>query len=60
VSANTYDATMQALDSILKSLQTDYVDLLLIHTPDYASGKLPPFPGCSNGKSSWINCRIQT
>jgi diketogulonate reductase-like aldo/keto reductase len=60
VNAFGYDEALEELDGILKSLQTDYIDLLLIHWPGLPpsrSGKPTP---CKNGQSTWAECRIQT
>jgi diketogulonate reductase-like aldo/keto reductase len=58
ISTNNYDAILQKFDDMLKSLKTDYVDLLLIHAP---GGRGPgPYPACREGKPTWTDCRIQS
>jgi diketogulonate reductase-like aldo/keto reductase len=47
-----YDKALEDFDVILESLQTDYIDLLLIHWP----GKINEKPG----QLTWAECRIQT
>jgi len=53
-----YNETLEIFAGILKSLQTNYIDLLLIHWP----GQLPGSSGppCLQGQSTWLECRIQT
>jgi diketogulonate reductase-like aldo/keto reductase len=58
VSISDYDQALEAFDNILKSLQTNYIDLLLIHWPGEASGR--PGPSCKQGQPTWAECRIQT
>jgi diketogulonate reductase-like aldo/keto reductase len=50
-----YDEALQEFADILKSLQTEYVDLLLIHWP--GEGGDPP---CKQGESTWRKCRTET
>ncbi len=50
-----YDEALREFADILTSLQTEYVDLLLIHWP--GGGGNPP---CKQGQSTWAQCRIQT
>jgi diketogulonate reductase-like aldo/keto reductase len=61
VDPSGYDGALEEFAGILKSLQTDYVDLLLIHWPGEqpgTSGK--PTPRCKQEQSTWTECRIQT
>lgn len=59
--ASGYAEALKAFDDILKSLQTEYVDLLLIHWPGNRPGTFDkPIPPCKQGKSTWTDCRIQT
>jgi diketogulonate reductase-like aldo/keto reductase len=61
VDPSGYDRALEEFAGILKSLQTDYVDLLLIHWPGAqpgTSGK--PTPPCKQGQATWTECRIQT
>jgi diketogulonate reductase-like aldo/keto reductase len=53
-----YNETLEQFAAILKSLQTNYIDLLLIHWPGRASGSYN-YP-CLQGQSTWSKCRIQT
>ncbi len=55
-----YNETFDQFANILKSLQTDYVDLLLIHWPGESYKNRGPFPPCKQGQSTWAECRIQT
>jgi diketogulonate reductase-like aldo/keto reductase len=50
-----YDKVLQEFADILTSLQTEYVDLLLIHAPG-GRGDLP----CKQGESTWRKCRTET
>jgi diketogulonate reductase-like aldo/keto reductase len=52
-----YNESLEDFAGILKSLQTDYVDLLLIHWPAHLGGGEPP---CKQGQYTWAECRIQT
>jgi diketogulonate reductase-like aldo/keto reductase len=57
VEVTGYNETLEQFDNMLKSLQTDYFDLLLIHWPgDFGSGG----PPCKQGQSTWYQCRVQT
>ena len=59
VDANGYNETLTAFDGVLQALQTDYVDLFLIHWPgNFRSG--PNDPSCKKGQHTWAECRIQT
>jgi diketogulonate reductase-like aldo/keto reductase len=61
VNPSGYDQTLAEFNGILKSLQTNYVDLLLIHWPgDFTSAPSPSDPPCKQGQSTWLECRIQT
>jgi diketogulonate reductase-like aldo/keto reductase len=60
VSTSTYAETMELFDGVLESLQTDYVDLLLIHGPGSQPTVPGPYPPCREGKSTWTDCRIET
>jgi diketogulonate reductase-like aldo/keto reductase len=53
-----YDQALQEFADIQKSLQTDYVDLLLIHWPGDIGGS--GGPPCKQGQSTWTECRVQT
>ncbi|CAF1634672.1 unnamed protein product [Adineta ricciae] len=56
-----YEQTLSKFTDILKSLQTTYVDLLLIHWPGAQPGKSDkPIPPCKQGKATWTDCRIET
>ena len=56
-----YNQTLDEFAGILKSLQTDYVDLLLIHWPGAQPGKSnKPIPPCKQGQATWTDCRVQT
>eukprot|EP01006_Ploeotia_vitrea_P024036 TRINITY_DN56748_c0_g1_i1.p2 TRINITY_DN56748_c0_g1~~TRINITY_DN56748_c0_g1_i1.p2 ORF type:complete len:344 (+),score=54.55 TRINITY_DN56748_c0_g1_i1:137-1033(+) len=58
-----YNTTIQQFEQmIVKQLQTDYVDLLLIHWPGARphSGTPQPPPDCKKGESSWKKCRQET
>jgi diketogulonate reductase-like aldo/keto reductase len=57
VDPSGYNETLEAFRGILKSLQTNYVDLLLIHWPGYISQSMLP---CKQGKLTWTDCRLQT
>jgi diketogulonate reductase-like aldo/keto reductase len=54
-----YNETLDQFDGILTSLQTNYIDLLLIHWPGRPPGSGAPHP-CLQGQSTWAQCRIQT
>lgn len=59
VNAIGYNETLEAFSTVLKALQTDYVDLFLIHWPgEFASG--PNEPACKKGQPTWVECRVQT
>jgi hypothetical protein len=61
VNPSGYDQALAEFNGILKSLQTNYVDLLLIHWPgDFTSAPSPSDPPCKQGQSTWLECRIQT
>jgi len=53
-----YNESLDAFAGILKSLQTNYIDLLLIHWPGELPGRSGP--PCKEGQSTWTECRIQT
>ena len=54
-----YNETLEQFAGILTSLQTTYIDLLLIHWPgrDTTAGYNYP---CLQGQSTWSQCRMQT
>ena len=61
VDPSGYNETLEAFAGILESLQTDYVDLLLMHWPGVRDGASEEFiPSCKQGRSTWTECRIQT
>lgn len=61
VDPSGYNETLQAFAGILQSLQTDYVDLLLIHWPgERSAASENPNQSCKEGQSTWTQCRIQT
>jgi diketogulonate reductase-like aldo/keto reductase len=61
VDPSGYDGALEEFAGILKSLQTDYVDLLLIHWPGAQPGQSgKPNPPCKQGQSIWTDCRVQT
>ncbi|CAF3353590.1 unnamed protein product [Rotaria socialis] len=61
VDPSGYNQTLEAFSGILKSLQTDYVDLLLVHWPGQtASQSNETVPSCKQGQTTWFECRIQT
>ena len=53
-----YNETLDQFAGILTSLQTTYIDLLLIHWPGRSSGSYS-FP-CLDGQPTWAKCRIET
>jgi diketogulonate reductase-like aldo/keto reductase len=53
-----YTETLLQFAAILKSLKTDYIDLLLVHWPGGFS-RSSIFP-CFKGQSTWAQCRMQT
>lgn len=61
VDPSGYNETLEAFAGILTSLQTDYVDLLLMHWPGArSSASEEAIPSCKQGRSTWTECRIQT
>jgi diketogulonate reductase-like aldo/keto reductase len=52
-----YNETLEDFAGVLKFLQTDYLDLFLIHWP---GASWIPTPPCKQGQSTWTECRIQT
>jgi diketogulonate reductase-like aldo/keto reductase len=53
-----YNETLEQFAGILTSLQTTYIDLVLIHWPGRESGSTDH--PCMQGQSTWAQCRIQT
>jgi len=53
-----YNETLDQFAAILTSLQTTYIDLLLIHWPGRESGSYN-YP-CIKGQSTWMQCRIES
>ncbi|CAF0916266.1 unnamed protein product [Didymodactylos carnosus] len=61
VDPSGYGEALEEFAGILKSLQTEYIDLLLIHWPGAQPGDFDkPIPPCKQGKSTWTDCRVQT
>ena len=61
VDPSGYDQALEEFDGILKSLQTDYVDLLLIHWPgERPEQSITSSVPCKQGQSTWAECRQQT
>jgi len=61
VDPSGYDQALEEFAGILKSLQTDYIDLLLIHWRGELPGRSDkPVPPCEQGQSTWTERRIQT
>ncbi|CAF3588633.1 unnamed protein product [Adineta steineri] len=61
VDPTNYDQVLEAFATILKSLQTNYVDLLLIHWPGEQPGQPgKPIPPCVKEDGTWKECRIQS
>jgi len=53
-----YNGTLAEFAAILQSLQTNYVDLLLIHWPGYFTDSSQL--SCKQGQSTWQKCRMET
>ena len=53
-----YDDSLKQIQPILDSLQTDYVDLLLIHWPGPPGNSSDP--ACQGSPTSWRACRQST
>ncbi|CAF1455016.1 unnamed protein product [Adineta steineri] len=61
VDPSGYVEALEEFAITLKSLKTDYIDLLLIHWPGAQPGSSgQPIPSCKQGKSTWADCRFQT
>lgn len=61
VDPSGFEQALEEFAGILKSLKTEYVDLLLIHWPGAQPGKSDkPIPPCKQGQSTWTDCRVQT
>ncbi|CAF2970797.1 unnamed protein product [Rotaria sp. Silwood2] len=61
VNPSGYDQALEEFASILKSLQTDYIDLLLIHWPGVLPGTSNETSRpCKQEQSTWTEYRIQT
>jgi len=55
-----YNYTIQSIKVTLEQLQTDYVDLMLIHwpgTPEPITDNIPP---CWSKPNNWVKCRRET
>eukprot|EP01121_Diplochlamys_sp_Union-15-3_P016656 TRINITY_DN5714_c0_g1_i1.p1 TRINITY_DN5714_c0_g1~~TRINITY_DN5714_c0_g1_i1.p1 ORF type:complete len:340 (+),score=64.54 TRINITY_DN5714_c0_g1_i1:798-1817(+) len=52
-----YQETIDQYNTILEELQTQYVDLVLIHWPGWANGSDTPTPNCNKTDGSWKICR---
>jgi len=60
IEISDYDNVLNQFTAILTALQTNYVDLLLIHWPGEFTRSGQPVPNCKEGQSSWTECRIQS
>jgi len=52
-----YDITINSVEETLKQLQTDYVDLMLIHWPGTPEPPADPKPACWSEPNNWVQCR---
>jgi len=60
IEINNYDDVLQQNTAILKTLQTNYTDLLLIHWPGVFLRPGQESPSCKQGQPTWTQCRIQS
>eukprot|EP01113_Clastostelium_recurvatum_P046061 TRINITY_DN8017_c0_g1_i3.p1 TRINITY_DN8017_c0_g1~~TRINITY_DN8017_c0_g1_i3.p1 ORF type:complete len:395 (+),score=83.42 TRINITY_DN8017_c0_g1_i3:22-1206(+) len=61
INPHGYDQALQDFAQNLKDLQTEYVDLLLIHWPGTQPGTTPPPPlPCKEANGTWAACRLGT
>jgi diketogulonate reductase-like aldo/keto reductase len=60
IEINNYDDVLQQNTAILKTLQTNYTDLLLIHWPGVFLRPGQESPSCKQNQKTWTECRIQS